>query len=190
MTDKNSREDKGSNIGSIIDQPATLNTSSTKTTANCHPLAPAQKNTTKKNLKVEILSLNQLYVLELPHGATIECLIDTLWGRIDVSTEQCRRETHILLLFTHRTHIFLGSENELVSDFVELAPSNPHFYFYKLKRNQQKDEMYTYDTKLSNIFSERTGWWTSACFGVDAQQPRSQSILLGSLYALRLFFRR
>ncbi|UJR17283.1 hypothetical protein I4U23_004177 [Adineta vaga] len=66
---------------------------------------------------------------------------------------------------------------------MKLTPSEPHFYMYAIKQYQQSNEMYTYETKIPNIFSLDTEWWTLVYFVKYTQSPRSQSVLLSSLYA-------
>jgi hypothetical protein len=141
-----------------------------------------------RDLIVFVQSLQVRYELHIPVNSTIRQLKNTIWQKINVNVERCQEQSHTLLLFTHRMHIFLSEEAELVSEFMKLTPSEPHFYFYALRRPQQRDEMYTYETKTSNLFSINTDWWTPVHFMEDAQLPRPQSVLLSSLYALRLFF--
>ena len=139
---------------------------------------------------VFVQSLQMRYELRISLQSTIKELKGVIWQKMKSSVERCEETSHILLLFTHRMHIFESEEMELVSEFVKLAPSEPHFYFYALRRDEQSNEMYTYETKLANIFANDANWWTPVYFQEDAQLPRPQSILLSSLYALRLFFYR
>jgi hypothetical protein len=142
----------------------------------------------RRDLLVFVQSLQVRYELHIPVDSTIKQLKNIIWQKINVNVERCQEQFYTLLLFTHRMHIFLSEEAELVNEFMKLTPSEPHFYFYALKRPQQSDEMYTYETKTSNLFSINTDWWNPVYFMGDAQLPRPQSVLLSSLYALRLFF--
>jgi hypothetical protein len=141
-----------------------------------------------EDLIVSVQSLEVRYELHISSNSTIEQLKNIIWQKINIDVERCQKESYILLLFTHRMHIFLGEETELISEFMKLTPSKPHFYFYALNRYEQSNEMYTYETNMSDIFSINTGWWTPVHFIEHAQLPRPQSVLLSSLYALRLFF--
>lgn len=116
-----------------------------------------------------------------------------LWQNITPDIEQCHQNTHVLLLFTHRMQIFINedTENHRVKDFLQLTGSRLHFYFHALEgRVDQSSEMYTYDTNVSNMFATDRNWWSPVHFSDFHPHPRSESMLLSSLYALRLYFTR
>jgi len=141
------------------------------------------------HLSIQIQSLNRLYDLTVSSDTTIEQLVNILWDEIDGSIEHCIRKSHVLLLFTHRMHIFMSDPDERVDQFLKLTPTKPHFYMYALNRPNQQTEMYTYETKPVHMFAADPNWWTPICFVGDTQSSRPQSVLLSSLYELRLFFK-
>ena len=143
-----------------------------------------------KDLIISVQSLAKRYELRLSSNSAIEQLRNSIWQTIDTGVERCQKESHVLLLFNHRMHIFLGEEIELVGDFTKLRSLEPHFYFYALKRYQQSDEMYTYEAKTTDLFTIGEYWWNPVHFVEDVQLPRPQSVLLSSLYVLHLFFRK
>ena len=179
------------NKGPTRSTPVSLNGPTNDTLKNSNHLQSTIINAeVSEELTVFVQSMQVKYELHVPLNCTIEQLINIIWEKINVTIERCRKESHILLLFTHRMHIFISDPKELVSEFIKLAPPKSHLYFYALKRNIQSDEMYTYETKPSNMFAFNTDWWNPVHFAEDAQLPRPQSILLSSLYALRLFFNK
>ena len=153
-------------------------------------------NTDKeKSLALRIRTLCQTYHVKIPNDTTMKDLINIAWCEIKFSKERYAKESHVLLLFNHRLHIFVESDpNTLIRDFLLLSPfshssgSDPiDFYAYGLPI-QRAPCMYSFDDDFSSIFGNPESW--SPSYFIDYKQSeRSQSVLLSSLYALRLYFR-
>lgn len=165
-------------------------TTTTRPSGDVHRTSDNQDSKIKDQLSLNIKSLNRSYDITVPNNTAIKRLRDILRDEIDTNTEHCEKKSHVLILFTHRMHIFLSDLDEMVEQFLKLTSTKPPFYMYALKQGYQYNEMYTYETKVTQMFALNTTWWTPVCFMKDTQLPRPQSVLLSSLYVLRIFFNR
>ncbi|CAF4430223.1 unnamed protein product [Rotaria socialis] len=138
---------------------------------------------------IHIQTLTKTYELKILQDTTVENLIDILWNTLNTEAENYRRESHILLLFNQRMHIFLSDPTEKINEFLKLMPQTPHLYLYAIYRHQ-RDEMYTYDSEPKKTFAFNDVWWNPVYFVSCIQQHRPQSILLSSLFAIRLLFQK
>ncbi|CAF4846362.1 unnamed protein product, partial [Rotaria socialis] len=141
-------------------------------------------------LIVRIRSLCKIYCLNIPHNSTIKDLVNVIWDEIPFEEERYTMDSHVLLLFNHRLHIFIESNpSELVKDFLQLSPDDSvtDFYAYGLPI-EHRDFMYNFDTGHNSLFKVSDSW-DPVYFTDYKQLERSQSTLLSSLYALALYFR-
>ncbi|CAF2173974.1 unnamed protein product [Rotaria magnacalcarata] len=146
-------------------------------------------HTTTDDFLIHIQTLTKTYELKILQDTTVERLIDILWNTLNTEVENCRKESHILLLFNQRMHIFLSDPTEKINEFLKLMPQAPHLYLYAIYR-KQRDEMYTYDSEPKKTFAFNDVWWNPVYFVSCIQQHRPQSILLSSLFAIRLLFQK
>ncbi|CAF3427498.1 unnamed protein product [Rotaria socialis] len=141
-------------------------------------------------LIVRIRSLCKIYCLNIAHNSTIKNLVNVIWDEIPFEEERYTMDSHVLLLFNHRLHIFIESNpSELVKDFLQLSPDDSvtDFYAYGLPI-EHRDFMYNFDTGHNSLFKVSDSW-DPVYFTDYKQLERSQSTLLSSLYALALYFR-
>ena len=167
-----------------------------ETCAEDNDSSPSSSNKTKA-LIVCIRSLCRIYRVKVLTSTTMKNLIDIIWSEAQFDMERYRKNSHILLLFNHRLHIFVESDsNALVKDFILLSPPPPSqqsindsidFYVYGLPR-ESISSMYNFDDDYAALFGNPKSW-CPAYFADYKQLERSQSILLSSLYALKLYFR-
>ncbi|CAF1078389.1 unnamed protein product [Didymodactylos carnosus] len=148
-----------------------------------------------KSLVVHIRTLFQRHCVKISKNTTMEDLINIIWCELQFDMERYAKDSHILLLFNHRLHIFVESDsNALVKDFLSLSPLSrsptreaTDFYVYGLPL-QRASSMYKFDNDYISLFGNPDSWCPSNLIGYK-QSERSQSILLSSLYTLRLYFR-
>ncbi|CAF4181845.1 unnamed protein product [Rotaria socialis] len=117
-------------------------------------------------------------------------------ARSVLEDEGCSEERHLLLLFTHRMHIFekTNTDDELIGTFLRLMPSTSqsdnektiHFYAYTLKHKFRRD-MYTYETDPKELFTHSEWWETCVC---TPQVTVSQTMMLSTMYVLYQYFSR
>ena len=149
-------------------------------------------------LIVGIRSLCQSQSLTMSIDTTMHNLIDIIWDQMNFDMEGYTKNSHVLLLFNHRLHIFVNSDiNTLVKDFIFLSPSPPpshlstndlvDFYIYGFPLEHAR-YIYYFDNDYSSLFGNPNSWFPVHFTGYK-QLERPQSIFLSSLYALRLYFR-
>lgn len=144
---------------------------------------------------VHLRSLFQSHYITINNSTTVQDLIETVWREVKFDTQNCTRNSHVLLLFNQRLHIFVKSDpTTLITNFLSLSPrSNPpkkdsiDFYLYWLPRDRATS-MYKIDHGHASLFGNPESWYP-VHFINHKQLDRPQSILLSSLYALRLYFR-
>ena len=144
---------------------------------------------------INVRSLCQSHSVKINNNTTMQELINIIWREARFDKERYTRDSHILLLFNHRLHIFIEADpNALVTDFLSLSPSSDiskkdsiDFYIYGLPRDRISS-MYNIDNSLASLFGNSDSWYT-VYFNTHKQSARSQSILLSSLYALQLYLR-
>lgn len=140
-------------------------------------------------LSVRIRTVCKNYSIEIPCSIKIRDLIRIIWDKIPFEEEHFTTDSHVLLLFNHRLHIFIESNPEqLVKDFLQLSPENAQtdFYVYALPI-EYRDFMYNYDDGYNQLFKDSESW-NPVYFAHYKQIERPQSTLLSSLYALALYF--
>ncbi|CAF3877252.1 unnamed protein product, partial [Rotaria sp. Silwood1] len=155
----------------------------------------ASSSVDTKSLNIRICTLFRKLSVKIPIETTVKDLISIIWQKIQFNIEPYTKDSHILLLFNHRLHIFIESDSTtLVQDFILLTPpSSPSsndptdFYIYGLSL-EQAASMYNFDNDYISLFCNSDSWCPSY-FIEYKQSKRSQSIFLSSLYALRMYFR-
>lgn len=182
---------------SLIDEP--LTSSTTMFNKESHGIAVLQsRSDSPTTLIVGICSLCQSRSFRISIGTTIHNLIDIIWDQMNFYREGYTKDSHVLLLFNHRLHIFVSNDNNtLVKDFILLSPSPPpshlstnglvDFYVYGLPLEHAR-HMYYFDDDCSSLFGNPKSWFP-VHFTNYEQLERPQSVLLSSLYTLRLYFR-
>ncbi|UJR32732.1 hypothetical protein I4U23_020191 [Adineta vaga] len=148
-----------------------------------------------KSLTVRICTLCRSYCIEIPQQTSMKEFINAIWHKIEFCQERYSRNTHTILLFNHRLHIFVESDrNALVKDFLLLSPpmhssqnNAVDFYVYGLPE-EYDNSMYQIDDDKTPVFGN-SYWWCPFHFNEYKQLERPQSVFLSSLFALRLYFR-
>ncbi|CAF2155827.1 unnamed protein product [Rotaria magnacalcarata] len=143
---------------------------------------------------INVETLTNVYIIRLSINASLKDLRQRIWNVLP--HEDCSEETHLLLLFTHRMHIFekTNTDDELIGTFLRLMPSTSqsdnektiHFYAYTLK-HKLRSAMYTYETDPKELFTDSEWWETCVC---KPQVTVSQTMILSTMYVLYQYFRR
>ncbi|CAF2961070.1 unnamed protein product [Rotaria sp. Silwood2] len=156
-------------------------------------LASTQQQKNISLLNIDLQTLCQHYCLTIPCTTTIRSLIDIIWRDITFHDEHYTQESHILLLFNPRLHIFVQSNpKELVNDFLSILKrsSTNHytdFYIYGLPI-EANGKMYDFESDIYTVLRNADSW-QPLYFNDCKQLPRPQSIFLSSLFALKQYFK-
>ncbi|CAF4026610.1 unnamed protein product [Rotaria sordida] len=146
-----------------------------------------------KSLNVRMRTLFRKLSVKIPIETTVKDLITIIWREIQFNIERYTKDSHVLLLFNHRLHIFIESDSTtLVKDFILLTPpSSPSsndstdFYIYGLSL-EQAVSMYNFDNDYISLLCNSDSWCPSYFIEPEHRELMAKQLAMEAQFFLEL----